>query len=276
VAHATAALPQHDTILLATAREQFARQAAALARRGKFIVERSLDAAAVARLTRVIANSSFTAEAIRRIYGRSADAVIYPTVLSADVPLPRRAGPLDSTGLRVLAHSRLEPLKNIAMVLLGFHAFRARHPGAHELHVVGQGDDLAVLQTLASTLGLERAIHFHGFLDQSALESVYARCEVMALLPADEPFGMVFPEAAQRGLLLMGPDHGGPLEILEDGTLGWALDIFSPEPLAEAFAEAWQLPAHEVARRREHAASVCRDRYGPQATLPALLAQLVD
>jgi glycosyltransferase involved in cell wall biosynthesis len=98
----------------------------------------------------------------------------------------------------------------------------------------------------------------------------------MALLPADEPFGMVYPEAAQRGLLLIGPDHGGPVEILDGGALGWTVDIFSPEPLAEAFAEAWRLPAHEVTRRRERAAAACHDRYGPHATLPALLAQLVD
>ena len=89
-------------------------------------------------------------------------------------------------------------------------------------------------------------------------------------------YDMVFPEAAQRGLLLIGPDHGGPLEILDGGALGWALDIFSPEPLADALAEASRLPAHEVARRRERAATACRDRYGPRATLPVLLAQLVE
>jgi glycosyltransferase involved in cell wall biosynthesis len=167
-------------------------------------------------------------------------------------------------------------MKNVAMILLAFHAFCAQHPGGHELHVVGEGSDETNLRALATQLGLDSAIHFHGFLEQEALEAVYARCEVMALVPVDEPFGMVYPEAAQRGLLLMGPDHGGPLEILEGGALGWTVDIFSPEPLADALAEAWQLSASEVDRRREQAAKACRSRYSPQATLPSLLAQLVD
>jgi glycosyltransferase involved in cell wall biosynthesis len=202
--------------------------------------------------------------------------VIYPTVPIVEDPPARPGGGLDSAGLRVLVHSRLEPVKNIAMVLRGFHAFRTSHPGAHELHVVGQGQEEPNLRAVARELGIEPLVRFHGFLDQQSLEAVYARCDVMALLPADEPFGMVYPEAAQRGLLLIGPDHGGPVEILDGGALGWTVDIFSPEPLAEAFAEAWRLPAHEVTRRRERAAAACRDRYGPRATLPALLAQLVD
>jgi glycosyltransferase involved in cell wall biosynthesis len=213
---------------------------------------------------------------VRSVYGRAADAIIHPTVPILGAVPSRGAGGLDSAGLRVLVHSRLEEMKNIALVMRGFHAFSTRHPGAHELHIVGQGPDEESLRTLARILQIDSVVHFYGFLDQPTLESVYARCEVMALLPADEPFGMVFPEAAQRGLLLMGPDHGGPFEILDGGSLGWALDIFSPEPLAEAFAEAWRLPAHEVARRRDRAATACRERYGPRATLPALLAELVD
>ena len=267
---------EDDALLIAAARATFAKHDAALANSAKLQAERALDAAALPRLTRIIANSTFSAELVRRVYGRSADTIIHPTVpIVASVP-PRGSAGLDSAGLRVLVHSRLEELKNIAMVMRGFHSFAKRHPGAHELHIVGQGPDEENLRTLARTLQIDTAVHFHGFLDQPTLESVYARCEVMALLPADEPFGMVFPEAAQRGLLLMGPDHGGPLEILDGGALGWTLDIFSPEPLAEAFAEAWALPADEVARRRERTATACRNRYGPQATLPVLLAELVD
>jgi hypothetical protein len=77
-----------------------------------------------------------------------------------------------------------------------------------------------------------------------------------------------------RGLLIAGPDHGGPMEILDGGRLGWTLDVFSPEPLASAFAEAWGLPIGEVNRRRGLAAVVCRDRFSPRATLGQLATQL--
>lgn len=261
-----------DTAVLTHARAMFARHARAIRPNGSIAAERMVDAAAVARLDVVIGDSGFAAELVRRVYGRPADAVVYPTVPLVDAP--RRTNGMDPAGLRVLVHGRLEVLKNIETVLLGFAAFRERHPGAHELHVVGRGPDAARLQEIAVQRGLAQAAHFHGFLDQLSLERLYARCDVMALLPLDEPFGMVFPEAAQRGLLLIGPDHGGPLEILDGGALGWAVDAFDPAPLADALAEAWGLPDHEASRRRERTAKACRDRYGPSATLPALLALL--
>lgn len=276
IATRVAAADGHSEIrLLATAREQFRRHDAALARPGLLRVERALDAASTTRITRIIGNSCYVAGIIQRVYGRRADAVIYPTVPTVNDP-PRRSGRLDPAGLRVLVHSRLEPMKNIDTVLRAFHDFSTTLAGAHELHVVGDGQERESLRWLAVSLGIGPSVHFHGYLQQADLEAVYARCEVMALLPADEPFGMVFPEAAQRGLLLMGPDHGGPLEILEGGALGWSLDIFSPAPLAEAFAEAWRLPAAEVDRRRERTATACRTRYSPEATLPSLLKELVE
>ena len=259
-----------DTRLLAHARRLFARHAGAPGR--GVAAERRMDSDAVTRLSSIVAISEFTADNVRRIYGRTPDAVIYPTVMPVDSP--RRNPGMDEAGLRVLVHSRLEWSKNIEMVLLAFASFRARCPGAHELHVVGSGREAGRLRDTARARGLGSTVRFHGFLDAPQLEALYARCEMMALLPADEPFGMVYPEAAMRGLLLAASDHGGPMEIVDGGSLGWALDIFSPEPLADAFAEAWRLPVTEVTRRRERAAAACRDRFGPDRTLGRMVAQV--
>ena len=273
-AYVDAARPEDDSPLLAYARRVFARHSASLRPKRSPATERTVDAAAVARLSCVIGDSGFAAELVRRVYGRTADAVVYPTVPLIDPP--RRSTGMDSGGLRVLVHARLELVKNVETVIRGFAAFRERHPGVHELHVVGRGPDGARLHEIArqGRGGLGQAVRFHGFLEQRSLEALYARCHVMALLPIDEPFGMVFPEAAQRGLLLIGPDHGGPLEILDEGRLGWAVDAFSSDPIADAFANAWRLSDVEVSRRRERTAKACRDRYGPAATLPALHALL--
>ncbi|HEY2067500.1 MAG TPA: glycosyltransferase family 4 protein, partial [Gemmatimonadaceae bacterium] len=185
--------PGRDSALLAHARRMFARHATSLRPNCSPASERIVDAAAVARLSRVIGDSAFAAELVRRVYGRTADAVVYPTIPLIDPP--RRSAGVDSSGLRVLVHARLELLKNVETVLLGFAAFRDRHPGAHELHVVGRGPDAERLHEVTRERGLREAVHFHGFLTQRSLEQLYARCDVMALLPIDEPFGMVFPEA---------------------------------------------------------------------------------
>ncbi len=256
--------------------QQLAEYRQRLAGRWRFALDRALDVERVRRIDRIVALSDYSAESVRLVYGRAADRVIPPPIPEPGAA-PRRAG-LDRAGggLHVLAHARIEPLKNVHTLLLGFARFRAQVPGAHRLHVVGTGPWLDGLRAAADALGLADAVAWHGFLDAPALEAVYARCDVFALLPFDEPFGMVFPEAALRGLLLVGSDHGGPAEILDGGTYGWAVDAFDPEPLADALEEAWGLSDGEADRRRARAAAAMRGRYGAAAVGPQLRAAFLD
>jgi glycogen(starch) synthase len=142
--------------------------------------------------------------------------------------------------------------------------------------VVGAGPFRNRLEALATDLCPAGSIRFHGYLSDEDLCRVYEACDVFALLTLDEPFGMVYPEAAAKGLLLVGPDHGGPLEILDGGRLGWAVDAFSPEALAGALHEIWGLDDVEVDRRREAADRACRSRYGIEAVGPQLMALLQE
>jgi glycosyltransferase involved in cell wall biosynthesis len=73
---------------------------------------------------------------------------------------------------------------------------------------------------------------------------------------------------------VVGPDHGGPREILDDGRLGWTVDPLAPEALADALAAVWRLPHAEADRRRLALDRACRARYAPAAVLPALRAAL--
>lgn len=242
------------------------------ARRPDAAAERALDQARVAALGHVVAISAYAADLLRRAYGRAADTVVPPVV--PDPPPGRARAGVDRAGLAVLAHSRVEPLKNLDTVVRGFAAFRRAHAGAHRLHVVGEGSALGGLRALAESLGAAAAVHFHGFLAEGELAAVYDACDVFAALPLDEPFGMVFPEAALRGLLVVGPDHGGPREILDGGRLGWTVDPLAPAALAGALAEAWGLPHGAADRRRAALADACRARYAPAAVLPRLRAAL--
>ena len=253
-------------------RREFQKSAMIMARGGEVPSQRRADLEAVARLARIIAISGFSAANVRKIYGRTPDAVMYPTV--TDPGMPMRATGMSPTGLRVLSHARLWITKNFDTVIRGFAQFAAQNPGRHELHIVGTGSDGPRLEQVVRQLDLGESVRFHGFLPADKLAEVYAHCDVMALLPIDEPFGMVFPEAAMRGLLIIGPDHGGPVEILEAGRLGWNVDAFTPEPLAHALEEAWRLPDAEVKARREKAADACRRRYAASATLPTLLSHV--
>jgi glycosyltransferase involved in cell wall biosynthesis len=139
------------------------------------------------------------------------------------------------------------------------------------LHVVGEGPSLERLRSLAKEVCKEETVYFHGYLSDQDLQDVYKVCDVFALLPFDEPFGMVYPEAAARGLLLVGPDHGGPLEILDGGRHGGAIDAFSSEALCEALEQIWSLDDTAVDRRREATDRACRSRFSLAAVGPQLM-----
>jgi glycosyltransferase involved in cell wall biosynthesis len=233
----------------------------------------TFERAGTLRLNGLAANSAFGRRALEACYGRS-DIAVIPPLVRFPTGVPRRQG-LRRGGLQVLTLARLETLKNVEGLLRGFALYARRAPGAH-LHVVGEGRERPRLEELVRTWGLLGQVTFHGFLDpvadQDRLEAVFAAADVFALLPLDESFGLVFPEAAARGLLLLGPDHGGPLEILEGGALGPCLPVFQPERLAEAFEELEALPDAEADRRRVAAESACRARYAPAAVLPQIQA----
>lgn len=235
---------------------------------------RAYDLEAVQGLDLIYAISEFSRDNARRIYGRCRDEVIYPIVRFPGGG--RNRSGLERSVRRVLVHSRLEALKNIDTVIRGFRQFQSGSPVPCELHVVGDGPFRSGLERLAMALCLPGSVRFHGYLSDQELRKVYDVCDVFALLTLDEPFGMVYPEAAAKGLLLIGPDHGGPLEILDGGRLGWAVDAFSPEALAGALDEVWSLDDAEVDRRREAADRACRSRYGIEAIGPQLMALLSE
>jgi glycosyltransferase involved in cell wall biosynthesis len=222
----------------------------------------------------IYAISEFSRDNARKIYGRCRDEVVYPIVRFPQGGRNRTG--LERSVRRVLVHSRLEVLKNIDTVIRGFASFQEGSAVPCELHVVGEGPSRTRLEALAGEVCAPGSVRFHGYLSDDALRQVYEACDVFALLTLDEPFGMVYPEAAAKGLLLVGPDHGGPLEILDGGRLGWAVDAFSPGALAEALGQVWSLDDAEADRRREAADRACRARYGVEAVGPQLLALLSE
>lgn len=242
-----------------------------VARQRSLYARQLYDVAGVAKLDAICANSEFTRDNVQRIYGRR--AAVVPCMVRFPQRVSHRPG-LDRTGLKILVLSRLQGEKNVDTVLRGFGRFRNTVCPSAQLHVVGDGPHRPRLQALAQEVCPEAAIRFHGYLPDAELRLLYDACDVFALLPIDEPFGMVFPEAAAHGLLLIGPDHGGPLEILEGGRLGGICDPFSPEALAERLAEIWSLDDATVNRKRAETDRACRARYAPEVVGPRLL-QLV-
>jgi glycosyltransferase involved in cell wall biosynthesis len=234
--------------------------------------ENAFDIEMTNKLDTIVAISEFGRDNVRRVYGRTDVQVIYP-IVRFPRRRPRLKSGLDRTGIKVLTHTRLEIPKNVDSVIRAFALVHKKAPGS-ALHVVGEGKQKKSLENLARRLGLGDAVHFHGWVPENELDRVYDACDVFALTPLDEPFGMVFPEAASRGLLLVGPDHGGPFEILDGGRLGWVVDPFSDEAMADAFFRIWSLSDAEAERRRIELDRACRSRYSENVIGPQLLRAL--
>jgi glycosyltransferase involved in cell wall biosynthesis len=222
------------------------------------------DRRGVGSLNMVWANSEYTRDNVRRIYGSVSADVVYPTV---DFRAAAGHSGMPRGGLKILALTRLHWVKNLDTLIEGFAAFRRRRDPRAELHLVGQGPARSSLEGRVATLGLEGAVRFHGFLGDVELDALSARCDVFACVPLDEPFGMVFPEAMTRGLLVLGPNHGGPFEILDGGKLGEIVDPLEPEAIADGLARIAALSNLDADSRRNAAAASVRERFSRQATL---------
>jgi glycosyltransferase involved in cell wall biosynthesis len=222
------------------------------------------DRSGVSRLDAIWANSEYTRSNVRRIYGSLPIEVVYPTVEPEPVG-PRAGSPRQ--GLRVLTLTRLHAVKNLDTLIEGFDAFRSRRDPHAELHVVGDGPLRVSLDRLVTRLGLAGAVRIHGFLPDAELALLSASCDAFACLPLDEPFGMVFPESMARGLLVLGPNHGGPLEILDGGRLGEVVDPLDPRAVADGLARIASLSNADADARREAAAASVKARFSRRATV---------
>jgi glycosyltransferase involved in cell wall biosynthesis len=235
---------------------------------------RTLDLQGVARLDAIWANSAATARQVAQVYGREAQ-VAYPAV---EVPMHLPTPAPEGAAMRILVMGGFAPAKGFGGLLEGY----ARVPSALRtrlhLEVVGDGGERAGFERRAAALGLTEQVHFHGRLTDTDLVALRGACHAFAALPIDEPFGIVFAEAAAHGLVMIGPDHGGPREILLDGAAGLLADPFDPRSVADAFSRYATLDTQERDRLRRAAYDQAAARFDRHvwagALEPALLALL--
>ena len=214
----------------------------------RFRASRAVDIEGVRRLNAIWANSIATARQVEAVYGRTPEVfymgVEVPDQLPAAVPIE---GPL-----RVLTMGGFGAAKGFGRLLAGFARFCAARPRDVILEVVGPGADQTMFEARVADFGLADRIRFHGRLLPSDLVNLRSTCHAFAALPVDEPFGLVFAEAAAAGLVLLAPDHGGPRETALDGEGGLLVDSFDSAAVADGFVRLISLPGavREQMRRR--------------------------
>jgi glycosyltransferase involved in cell wall biosynthesis len=138
----------------------------------------------------------------------------------------------------VLSVGRLEPQKDVATLVRAFAIVRRRRPA--RLAILGQGSQLASLESLATELGLRGDVILPGFVGNP-----YAwmqRASVLALSSLWEGSPNVLVEAMLLGVPIVSTECPGTRELLLGGELGRLTHPGDVEALASAILEALDSP----------------------------------
>jgi glycosyltransferase involved in cell wall biosynthesis len=116
--------------------------------------------------------------------------------------------------------------------------------------VVGDGPDMDMLKALAKELGLQDRVIFVGKVDRSETSKYRKISEVFVHPSRSEGQGIAFLSTMAAGIPIVATQEGGIAEFLFDAkrnpdkpTTGWAVDVDSPEQIAEAVKDILAHPA---------------------------------
>jgi glycosyltransferase involved in cell wall biosynthesis len=154
---------------------------------------------------------------------------------------PRDASVVPGARVRFVALGRLDRRKGLDLALEAL----VRVPTA-ELDIVGDGDERAALEELASRVGVRERVRFSGYA--SDVRDAIARADVAIASAREEGLGVALLEAMAMGRPVVAVPTGGIPEIVRDGETGW----LAPERSVAALAAVMQsaIDAPEERRRR--------------------------
>jgi glycosyltransferase involved in cell wall biosynthesis len=100
---------------------------------------------------------------------------------------------------------------------------------------------LEQLQQSVRARGLDQHVHFLGFMKSP--HHFMQACDAIVLATPCETFGLVLIEAMYAGTAVVGTNHCGPLEIIEEGKSGLLFEQGSADSLASALMQLQEDPA---------------------------------
>jgi phosphatidylinositol alpha-1,6-mannosyltransferase len=138
----------------------------------------------------------------------------------------------------VLTVGRLQQRKGHDMLIRALPTIRDGVPNVLYA-IVGEGEELQSLESLAGECGVQKEIQFLGNLGDSDLLCCYQQCDLFALPNREingdiEGFGMVLVEAQACGKPVLAGRSGGTVETMNVGATGEVVPCESPAPLADA------------------------------------------
>jgi len=167
----------------------------------------------------------------------------------------------------VLFCAKLQPWKRPQDLLRAFA--RANVSGSYLVYA-GDGALRGQLQKEAAQLRIRDRVRFLGFLNQSALPSVYNSADVMVLPSEYEPFGLVVNESMLCSCPVIVSDRvGAGDDLVQEGETGFLFPAGNIDELAKILSDILQRPAE--LRRMGELARLRMGEWSPDMNLQAFV-----
>ncbi len=143
---------------------------------------------------------------------------------------------------------RIDPQKNLSHLLEAFAIVHQTMP-ATRLRLIGDGNVVEAMQTLAKDLNIEKDVSFEGITKH--MEQIYATADVVALSSDYEGMPNCLIEAIASGIPVVSYDCPlGPKEIIVDNENGFLVEYQNKEQLALRLVDALSREWDENAIRK--------------------------
>lgn len=185
----------------------------------------------------------------------------------------RRELGLSPSDYAVLAVGRMVPKKGFRYLIQALPPLLTRVPTAR-LILVGDGDERANLERMASAMGLRSSVEFAGTVPRNEIAAYYSAADVLAMPSVTEPedgLNVCVLDAMACGLPVVASTVAGNPLVVEDGVNG----ILVPERRADLLAEALA-QLHSDRRRLRALGQAGRRRVEAEFTWSHLAGRYLD
>lgn len=142
------------------------------------------------------------------------------------------------TLLTINRFERQEEYKGYNVVLQAFPQLAASIPNLRWI-VGGTGNDWERFRQEVAISGFRNQIELPGFIAEADLPSLYASADLFVMPSVLEGFGIVYLEAMCCGTPCLAGNRDGARDPLRHGKLGFCVDPYSPDKIAEAIISYW-------------------------------------
>lgn len=192
---------------------------------------------------KIISISQYTADSVSGLLGSKQITVIPPPV-DTDYFIPGPKEKVIRNEIAIIGRlAKTERYKGHDILIAALPNIERALNRNVTLTIVGDGDDIQRLKTLAKESPCRSRIHFTGRVTQECLKEVLQRCAVFAMPSrverrtdntwTGEGFGIVYVEAAACGRPVIASTDGGARETIIDGVTGYLVSPLNIQDVAE-------------------------------------------